>query len=248
MRLHLISDLHLEYAPFELPDVEADVAVFAGDIAPGARGLRWLDALADGRPKVYVPGNHEFYGEALPALNDSLRSQAGGDVHFLENDEVVIDGVRFLGCSLWSDFQLAGPENVQRSMATCERVVNDYKHVSSSRTGGRLRAAETLQLHQLSRAWLERKLREAHPGPTVVVTHHAPLVRTPPRNPVLAAVGASFASDLSSLMGPAVDLWVFGHVHRCLDTVVDGTRVISNQRGYPHEPVADFNPELVVEI
>ena len=64
-------------------------------------------------------------------------------------------------------------------------------------------------------------------------------MRSPPANPVLAAIGGAFASDLTELMdGAAVDLWVFGHIHRTVDTDVNGTRVLSNQRGYPHEPVA----------
>ena len=65
----------------------------------------------------------------------------------------------------------------------------------------------------------------------------------------MAAVGGAFASDLSEMMGgDAVDLWVFGHIHRVIDTEVDGTRVLSNQRGYPHEPVSDFDPALVIEL
>jgi predicted phosphodiesterase len=250
LRLHVLSDLHLEHAPFAPPQVEADVVVLGGDTAPGTAGVEWAQREFDGRPVLYVAGNHEFYGNDLPGLTGRMRSAAtDSGVHVLENDEVVIDGVRFLGCSLWSDFDFAGPENRASSMRVAERIVNDYKEIRSSELDRPLRAQDTRTLHLTSRAWLEERLATPHPGPTVVITHHAPLIRERPDNRVLAAIGGAFASDLSDLMaGAAVDLWVFGHIHRSVDTTVNGTRVLSNQRGYPREPVEGFDPKLVVEI
>jgi predicted phosphodiesterase len=250
VKLHILSDLHLEHAPFTPPPVEADVVLLAGDIAPGTAGIEWVSRHLAGRPCIYVAGNHEFYGHELPGLSDRLRAAAvGSQVHALENEELVIDGVRFLGCSLWSDFDFAGAENRANSMRVCERLVNDYKQIRSSEPERPLRAQDTRDLHVASRAWLATCLAVPFDGPTVVVTHHAPLVRNRPDNAVLAAIGGAFASDLTELMhGDAVDLWVFGHIHRSVDLEVNGTRVLSNQRGYPHEPVDGFDPGLVVEI
>ena len=251
MRLHVLSDLHLEHSPFTVPEVDADVLVLAGDIAPGTAGIDWMRRQLDRRPIVYVAGNHEFYGHDLPGLLDRLRDAAiGTQIHVLENDALVIDGVRFLGCSLWSDFDYAGPENRAASMRVCERLVNDYKQIRASEPDRPLTAQDTLDLHVASRAWLATSLTSRHDGPTVVVTHHAPLIRRREQsNAVLDAIGGAFASDLSELMdGEAVDLWIFGHIHRTVDTEVNGTRALSNQRGYPHEPVSGFDPTLVVEV
>jgi predicted phosphohydrolase len=250
VRLHLLSDLHLERAPFTTPDVEADIVVLAGDIAPGLAGVDWARAWLGDRPSVYVAGNHEFYGQSFADLTDDLRERASGSgVQVLENDVTVVDGVRFLGCSLWTDFELAGPERREYSMAICERMVNDYRVIRASSSGELLRAQDTLARHLASRAWLSERLSEPHDGPTVVVTHHSPIVRERPENPLLVAIGSAFASDLSVLMGAeAVDLWIFGHIHRTVDVEVNGTRVISNQRGYPGEPVSGFDPELVIEL
>lgn len=250
MKLHVISDLHLEHAAFTAPDVDADVVILAGDVAPGTAGVEWMRVNFDGRPVLHVAGNHEFYGDELPGLIERMReAAAGSNVHVLENDEVVIDGVRFLGCSLWTDFDFAGAENRINTMRICERLVNDYKQIRSSESDRPLRPQDTRDLHLTSRAWLAERLANSHDGPTVVITHHAPLVRQRPENPVMAAVGGAFASDLSEMMGgDAVDLWVFGHIHRVIDTAVNGTRVLSNQRGYPHEPVSDFDPALVIEL
>jgi predicted phosphodiesterase len=250
VRLHLLSDLHLERAPFTMPEVEADVVVLAGDTAPGKAGVDWARAWPGDRPALYVAGNHEFYGQSFADLTDELRERASGSgVQVLENDVTVVDGVRFLGCSLWSDFELAGAGRREYSMAICERMVNDYRVIRASSSGELLRTQDTLARHLESRAWLSDRLSEPHDGPTVVVTHHSPIVRERPENPLLAAIGGAFASDLSPLMGAdSVDLWIFGHIHRSVDVDVNGTRVISNQRGYADDPVRGFDPELVIEL
>jgi 3',5'-cyclic AMP phosphodiesterase CpdA len=250
VRLHVLSDLHLERAPFVAPEAEADIVVLAGDIAPGTAGVDWARRWLGERRALYVAGNHEFYGESFAELTDELRARADGSgVEVMENDVSVVEGVRFLGCSLWSDFEFAGPERRDYSMAICERMVNDYRHIRGSSSGAPLRAKDTLTRHLGSRAWLAERLREPHDGPTVVITHHAPIVRAQPDNSLLAAIGGAFASDLSGLMGAdAVGLWIFGHIHRTVDVEVNGTRVISNQRGYPEEPVSGFDPGLVIEL
>ncbi len=107
MRLWILSDLHLEFGPVELPRVEADVVVLAGDVHKGRRGLAWARERFAATPVVYVLGNHEYYGEALPRLREKLEGEAAGSsVHLLENRAVEIGGVTFLGCTLWTDFEL----------------------------------------------------------------------------------------------------------------------------------------------
>jgi hypothetical protein len=166
----------------------------------------------------------------------------------LECDETVVGGVRFLGCTLWSDFDVLGER--ERSMAVCGRVVNDFTHIGWRPEDRPLQPSDAARLHAVSRRWLEHRLATAHEGPTVVVTHHGPL---PPAveitHPLWRAIAGAFVSDLTTLMdGDRVALWVFGHTHRRVDRVVNGTRVISNPRGYPHELVDGFDPGLVVEV
>ena len=250
MRLHVISDLHVEFGAFELPMVDADAVVLAGDIGLGTAGVRLARRWSDGRPVLFVAGNHEYYRHALPALTGELRAAVvDSTVHVLENDELVLDGVRFLGCTLWSDFLAAGAEELERSMSVCARLLNDYEVITWSEEGRRLRPDDTRALHEASRRWLAERLAVPFDGPTVVITHHAPLVRVRPPSPVHRALLGAFASDLTALMdGDRVALWIHGHTHRVADLEVDGTRVISNPRGYPHEPVAAFDPRLVVEV
>jgi predicted phosphodiesterase len=248
VRLHVLSDLHRERGAWEPPRVDADVVILAGDVARGTDGVAWARRWAGDRPVLYVSGNHEPYGHALPTLTGELRrAAAGSGVRVLENDEVALDGVRFLGCTLWSDFLFGGPEERAASMALCDRVVNDYEHIAFGAERRRLRPADTLRFHELSRRWLYARLAQPWDGPTVVVTHHAPIVRSRPEQAFTRALAGAFASDLSPLMGgERVALWIYGHTHRAADLSLRGTRVVSNPRGYPHEPAAGFDPGLVV--
>jgi predicted phosphodiesterase len=248
--LYVLSDLHLERQEFTPPPVDADAVVLAGDISVGTRGVDWAQEWADGRPVLYVVGNHELYGHSLPGLIDEMReSAAGTSIHILENDELIVEGVRFLGCTLWSDFEFDGAERRAAAMALSERVVNDYGQIRIGSNGRALAPADTRRLHLSSRAWLEQRLQQEHPGPTVVVTHHAPMIRSRPSSPVLRSLAGAFASDVTALMdGDRVALWIFGHTHRAADLELRGTRVVSNPRGYPHQPVTDFDPAYVIEV
>jgi predicted phosphodiesterase len=249
VRLHVLSDLHLERGIQGMAAVEADVLILAGDIDNGTRGVDWARNLAAGRPVIYVAGNHEFYGHTLPGLVDELRgAAAGSSVHVLENDEVIIDGVRFLGCTLWSDFDFDGEENRALAMRVCERAVSDYRVIRRNGSDRPLSAQDTRDRHLESRHWLMARLAEDHDGPTVVVTHHAPYVLWRPPEKAWRLIAGAFVSDLSELMGDSVDVWIYGHTHRAANLEVSGTHVLSNPCGYPDEPVAGFDPALVVGV
>ena len=74
--MHVLSDLHLERAPFTTPEVEADIVLLAGDVAPGTAGVDWARDWLGDRPALYVAGNHEFYGQSFTELTNELREQA----------------------------------------------------------------------------------------------------------------------------------------------------------------------------
>jgi predicted phosphodiesterase len=250
VRIHVLSDLHLEFGSPPPPAVDADVVVLAGDIARGTDGVQWASEWSDGRPVLYVAGNHEFYGRQLATLISELRAAAAGtSVHVLENDELEIEGVRFLGCTLWSDFDYGGPNERAASMAVCARVVRDYRLILDRGGTQPITPPDTRAVHLTSREWLERRTEQRRDGPTVVISHHAPLVFERPRDRALRALAGAFASDLGGLIDAGHEnLWIFGHTHRAADIDVGGTRVISNPRGYPHEPVAAFDPAMTVEL
>src|SRR5512132_2850782 len=107
MRLHILSDLHMEFAPFEPPPTDADVVILAGDIGTGLKGFRWAQTTFPNCPVIYVLGNHEFYGQKLQKLLEQLKAMTKGtNIQVLENDLFTLGDVTFLGATLWTDFAL----------------------------------------------------------------------------------------------------------------------------------------------
>ena len=100
MKLLVYSDLHLDLYPFKLHlELDflktVDVVVLAGDTTEGTSGLRWARETFPDQSIIYVDGNHEFYGQHWDKHIDVMRKLAQDhEVHYLENDAVVIDGVR----------------------------------------------------------------------------------------------------------------------------------------------------------
>ncbi|HEX8360060.1 MAG TPA: metallophosphoesterase [Longimicrobium sp.] len=247
MRIRILSDLHTEFAPFDPPPAGADVVVLAGDVALGLRGLDWARAAFGGMPVVYVAGNHEFYRHAVPKLTEDLaREAAGSSIHFLENAEVVVSGVRFLGCTLWTDFDLFD-ERI-RSAAAAQASMNDFRLIRLSPRFRRFGPGDARTIHLRSVRWLRERLSAPFAGPTVVVTHHAPSIRSCAPSRRSDTLNAAYASDLEWMMDGSADLWIHGHTHHCVDYQIGATRIVSNQRGYPDEHVADFDPTMALEL
>lgn len=268
MKIHVLSDLHLEFSSFFPPPEDADVVVLAGDIGKSSQGLQWALATfhwerPEGRRPaiIYVPGNHEFYGEEMIDLRPQLKAMAklarknGIRAWVLDNDAVEIDGVRFLGTTLWTDYQLfGGGEEAAYAMRDAEAYIMDHKKISYGDRG--FTTKDALGLHKECRAWLNRKLKAPFAGKTVVVTHHLPSMQSVADRYKKDMTSGAFASNLDHLVEQA-DIWIHGHTHDNFDYRVGRCRVVCNPRGYVRERYGssgqsvenlEFNPGLVVEI
>jgi predicted phosphodiesterase len=95
MRLHVLSDLHQEFAPYRSSADGADVIIMAGDTHTGLNGIRWAQKEFDGRQVVYIAGNHEYYGKNLRGHLQHMRETAAGtNVHFLIGETCVLANPR----------------------------------------------------------------------------------------------------------------------------------------------------------
>ncbi len=253
MKLNILSDLHLGVGGLDHPRNDADVVILAGDITRPREAAAW--ALGFDKPVLYVPGNHEFYGGSIEGTIAELkRLCAGTHVHVLDDAEIVIDGVRFLGSTLWTDFRLFGDdERRAASKAEAQRLMRDFSRITLAGAAGRvLTPDDSTALFDRHAAWLHARLSAAHDGPTVVVTHHAPSRGSIHPRFADSLLNAGFVSDAERLMGAErAQLWVHGHVHDSFDYPVNGTRVLCNPRGYAKDGVNEnplFDPDLVVEV
>lgn len=261
-RIAVYSDLHLEFGPFQKPAVDADVVVLAGDIHTKHRA--WQDGQADeffGCPVVYVAGNHEFYNSKIDTGLEKIRvSAAAKGMTFLERNEAVIAGMRFLGCTLWTDFRLFAGDDLNRVKSDAALCVgdrysgglNDFRCIRIAKEGyRRFRPRDAARLHAASVAWLDERLTEPFGGSTVVVTHHAPSLKCVPEQWLSDRRSSAYASHLDWLIEkhqPAA--WLSGHIHENLPPFQIGeTLMVSNPRGYfPNDLNPNFREDLVVDV
>ncbi len=247
MKLHILNDLHIEFEDFEPPVTDADLVVLAGDIGVGVEGLRWVEARYPNKPVIYVPGNHEFYHHDL-VLMDELKAQAPEHIHVLNDNQVIIEDVRFLGSILWTDFALFGEADNFFAMQQAWQQMTDFSIIKHN--GGPFTPEDAVRLFRASWDWLAARLAEPFDGKTVVVTHHAPSSRSVHPRYAHDLLTPAFASNLEILMnGDRAALWIHGHMHESYDYEIYGTRVACNPRGYAPEALnPDFRPNWVVEV
>lgn len=248
MRIHILSDLHLEFAPFEVNDVGADVIVLAGDVHTGKNGIKWILKAITDRPVIYVLGNHEFYGQKIPKLISEIKELAqDSNVHVLENDKVEIGDVAFLGATLWTDFCLNG-DPVLAGVAA-QTGMTDFRRIRITPSYRRFRPTDARRFHVKSVEWLAHEAAARGGQKLVVVTHHAPSPQSIPSRFRNDPLNPAFVSNLERFIAECgAALWIHGHIHYRSDFTVGETRVVANPRGYPTEPHTGFDSGLVIEV
>nr|WP_283254339.1 metallophosphoesterase [Ramlibacter paludis] len=266
-----MSDLHLEshpnYRPRPAPG--ADLLVLAGDIGSYQRGSRLDDeefGLARVAPRhgwpvpvLYVPGNHEYDNLDFDATHARLRATCERlGITWLEREELVMQGVRFLGTTLWSDFDALAlapgqPEptlgQLLKARNKAFRAANYYLVKAAAHRHGQPMLAEAWREQALAcQAWLKDALARPFDGSTVVITHFAPSLRSADPRYGLTPGTAGFCNSLDPLLAQT-QLWVHGHLHCQHDYLAEGCRVVANTLGYAAKgEQADFREDCVVEV
>jgi predicted phosphodiesterase len=278
MRIQLLSDLHLEANPDFRPEPapDADLLVLAGDIGSYQRrrdgsvmpepdwGLRRFSPLAAYGawpvPVLYVPGNHEYDAIDLDAGHAALRQTCERlGIQWLERESAVIDGIRFVGTTLWSDYDaLVDHANARgtdplthrlRQREKAYRAANFYLRKMDGRRLGRLFDAEAMRdLGLACQDWLRGALQKPFDGPTVVITHFAPTLHSADPRYGLTPGTAGFCNALDDLLAHA-DLWLHGHLHCPQDLQVGRCRIVANPLGYADKgEQATFRPTLTIDV
>jgi hypothetical protein len=270
MKLQLLSDLHLEVQPerrFE-PAPGADLLVLAGDIGadkPGSLlpegdfGLTRFSPLPQFGgwpvPVVFVPGNHEYDAQDFDAAHGRLRRLCERlGIAWLEREQAVFDGVRFLGSTLWTDFDAlappdAAPQKAEPIRAKAMRAADFYlAKTGTTRQGQPWMAAGLRSQGLVCQQWLRSMLQRPFDGPTVVVSHFAPSLGSADPRYGLVPGTAGFCNRLDSLL-PLAQLWLHGHLHAPSDYVSHGCRVVANPLGYAHKNEQEgFRPDRLIDV
>jgi predicted phosphodiesterase len=250
VKIQLASDLHLEADPeFRLrPAPGAELLVLAGDVGSYQRGSRlggddfglacYSPRAGWPQPVVFVPGNHEYDQLDFDETHERLRETCQRlGIQWLERESLVLQGVRFLGTTLWTDFEAlakAEPDARRKDKAIdrAMRAANFYLQRNTAlRAGQPLMAPGWRELGLACQQWLRDELAKPFDGATVVVTHFAPSLRSADPRYGLTPGTAGFCNELPDLLAQA-DAWMHGHLHCPHDYVAHGCRVVSNTLGY----------------
>jgi len=278
MKLQLLSDLHLEAHPHWVaqPVAGADLLVLAGDIGSYQTGSQLADAdFGLGQfsplqgwptPVVFVPGNHEYDGMDFDVAHARLRATCARlGIIWLERETVVLSGVRFIGTTLWSDFDAlgltepttpakTGPHanalaHLLKARDKAYRAANYYlRKTLTSRAGEPWLADGVREQALICQEWLRQALATPFDGSTVVVTHFAPsLLSADPRYGRTPGT-AGFCNALDDLL-PQAQCWLHGHLHAPSDYYSQGCHVVANPLGYARKnEQLTFMPNCLVQI
>lgn len=281
MKIQLLSDLHLESNPtFKArPLPGADLLVLAGDIGSYQKGsllstleisdfgLARFSPLPAARggaawptPVFFLPGNHEYDGLDFDAARSRLRETCARlGLIWLERETVLLQGVRFVGSTLWTDFDALSTERARTQDVTLGeqlnarekafRAANFYLTKNHAFRSGQPMLADAVREEGLkSQSWLRRALAEPFDGPTVVVTHFAPSLQSADPRYGITPGTAGFCNSLDELL-PLARLWLHGHLHCQVDYVKHGCRVVANPLGYARKgEQAAFRESLCIDL
>ncbi|MEO8248305.1 MAG: metallophosphoesterase [Burkholderiales bacterium] len=277
MNIQLLSDLHLEVRPGFRPEPApgADLLVLAGDIGSYQLGSGLLEVgdadfglarfspLAQfggwPRPVMFVPGNHEYDGLDFDLAHARLRATCERlGMIWLDREVVPFGGARFVGASLWSDFDALLDQSAttpgaltanDKAREKAFRAANHYlRSTGGTRRGEMLLAPGVRELALESQQWLRAALATPFAGPTVVVTHFAPSLRSADPRYGLTPGTAGFCNALDDLL-PLADLWLHGHLHCPSDYRARGCRVVANPMGYVEKGETErFDPGMLIAV
>ena len=251
MRCHYLSDLHLESEAFDTALPKGDVLIIAGDLCHArcldpartdrysieqrGRVMRFIDeAISKFAHVLLIAGNHEHYDGVFEDSVGLLRRHLPG-VTVLDDEVVEIDGVRFFGSTLWTDFE----GRTDAAMNAVRRRMGEYFFVKPrAGCGGgqfvKFQPEDAMRAHDASWAALRRAVGEAGGKKTVVITHHAPSRLGLNPKFVGNEVDAAYASNLDAEIAAfeKVPVWVHGHTHVATSYRIGGTDVRTNAMGF----------------
>ena len=288
MNIRLLSDIHLEFydllrfnntklfKSFVEADEQSkidDVLVLAGDICSYKHSdklWKFLDWCSEKFYHViYIFGNHEFYEHDYVDTKREIKSitkTVYKNISVLDLEEQIEEGfidlfgVRFIGSTLWTDFN----QNDLFVKQSIKQELNDFWQIYNE---GRLITPEFIYdknqktLLRLNVILLKTKI------PSVVITHHAPHELSRDYNYPFDDISYAFFNtkiqkNLLSVSDNRTFLWLHGHVHHNVDYVIpkkeyedlednNSIHVLSNTAGYPIKDDTEnqfFSKEFQISI
>ena len=254
---NLISDLHLEVEPVELPG--GKTLILSGDVMEAQNvnkhiGLRFFEQCAEKYEQVlYVPGNHEYYGSVFEEVLEWLPQHLPSNVQFLHRNHAIVDDVLVLGVTLWTDCRKEDP----LVMHVLRQNMNDFQIIGKKDKDGEgpfvFTPFDSVELFKADLAYLKQMVEQHSDKKIVVCSHHAPSdMSIHPKymsDQTYRLMNGGFASNLEEFIldNPQIVGWSHGHTHTSFDYRIGSCRVMCNPKGYGNEN-PEFNIGFTFEV
>lgn len=235
MNFLLASDTHLDELKNPIldcvikPDQYCDYIILAGDIGEKFSHIDWLKHYSKECKVLYIPGNHCMYRDRLYRKEEKLREKLQGyDVqilnqHYIEHDDYVI-----IGATMWSDFALY-PDRVREAKMDYDATMKDKKLIKTLSCRRFISNLSQIESHK-HQHWIKNTLDKFKHKKCIIVTHHAPSIKSLSSDLYGHIDAACYANNLDKfiLEHPQIKVWCHGHNHESADYYIGGTRVICN--------------------
>lgn len=255
-KIGIISDLHTEFLNEREPlrsfveqkfnDINyegLDVLCIAGDIDYQTRSIQFIRKYILSKvPElqvIFVAGNHDYWNGSIENTIAKLKLETENieNIHFLHNSYVDLFGIRFIGATLWTDYN----KNNGIVMNEARGCMNDFKKVRALNGNSKLFPSRIYTEHCISKEYILKTISEST-LPTIVVTHHRPYIG---KGAIRDLIGYAFCSDLVPDLEKLEKkplYWFSGHDHKHDEQEILGMNFISNPLGYYTEyPTTNFN-------
>ena len=201
---------------------------------------------------IYVMGNHEHYHGKFDKSAGIIRETIGylniHNIHLLDRDIKEIDGVHFVGGTMWTDCNKGDP----MTQYHLEHCMTDFRVIRiAGENFKKFLPMRTVMEFTKTRDYFKTVIKNLPKDAKIVVcSHHAPShlsIHEIYKNDTL--MNGGYSSDLSEFIldHPQIKLWTHGHMHNNFDYMIGDTRVVCNPKGYPGEN-GDFENNLILEI
>lgn len=240
----ILSDLHFEWNnSFLIPKFnDVKFLILAGDIGSFKSHLPFIEDAATKYTVIYILGNHEFYGHSLKEVRDFWNSVNIENFYFLDNKSIVIDGIKFIGSTLWVNFDNENPNCIINAPSE----IKDFSKIMNNANDDYITAYDIIEEFKISHDFIKEELYKEDNLKKVLITHYAfssqSVAENYKVNPKDIKKNPYFYSNLEYLIGNSgASMAIHGHMHHSSDYMLGDTRVICNPLGYPEHHNINFD-------
>jgi len=246
----LASDFHIKHSIHEMKeivsDVNRDIAIFLGDLSKTYDTTRFEEFIRHHlqfSDIIFVLGNHEYFSDnfheapnKVRRLFDVINKTTPHNAYVLENDTFIMNDIRFIGTTLWSNLDLTNTDVSDSMVRRCGKYG--------------VKPEDILEIHNRSSEYIRDTLAQPVDYKTIVLSHHAPSVKSIASKFANSPTNSMYASSMDDMIVKyQPEYWLHAHIHESVDYFIDKTHILSNTYGYSKiEHNTGYNSKFIIKV